>query len=397
MSAPLVRISGDALLFEAARLMRDGDIQHLVVTDALGSTLGVLTGKEILQAQQHSISILQAEIRAATCLEELRESRAKLPFLVKSLVDGGTRVEHVTRIMTAVSDAMHVRLVEMALQEVGPPPKPFAFMVLGSEARGEQTLKTDQDNAIVYDEAGQEEAEAVQAYSCALAGCATAWTPSATPMQGRRWRPTPSGASHCRPWREHFTAVRAGRRRSGAPRHERRLRLPLRLRRGGVAAALREHLRGLLAAGSTLSSSTWRRPLCSSASPRVLRQHPAGIGWRTPVGLQHQERDHSGGQLRPDLRAQPPPRGDQHLERLRRLLERGVLLPSSHDELAQAFTLLMQLRLTHQAARACAGAEPDNYIELGELTHLQRSLLKKVFSDIGVFQSRLRTDFARTA
>ena len=59
--------------------------------------------------------------------------------------------------------------------------------------------------------------------------------------------------------------------------------------------------------------------------------------------------------------------------------------------------MLMQLRLTHQASRACAGAEPDNYIELGELTHLQRSLLKKVFSDIGVFQSRLRTDFARTA
>jgi hypothetical protein len=31
------------------------------------------------------------------------------------------------------------------------------------------------------------------------------------------------------------------------------------------------------------------------------------------------------------------------------------------------------------------------------LTQLQRSLLKKVFADIGVFQSRLRTDFARTA
>jgi CBS domain-containing protein len=84
-------------------------------------------------------------------------------------------------------------------------------------------------------------------------------------------------------------------------------------------------------------------------------------------------------------------------ERLRRLLDLGVLLPSSHDELAQAFTMLMQLRLTHQAGLACAGAEPDNYIELGELTQLQRSLLKKVFSDIGVFQSRLRTDFARTA
>ena len=46
------------------------------------------------------------------------------------------------------------------------------------------------------------------------------------------------------------------------------------------------------------------------------------------------------------------------LERLRRLLDLGVLMPSSHDELNQAFTLLMELRLAHQARRACAGANP---------------------------------------
>jgi CBS domain-containing protein len=85
------------------------------------------------------------------------------------------------------------------------------------------------------------------------------------------------------------------------------------------------------------------------------------------------------------------------LDRLGRLLQLGVLLRSSHDELVQAYTLLMEIRLTHQAARACAGAAPDNFIELSQLTQLQRSLLKKVFADIGVFQSRLRTDFARTS
>ena len=74
-----------------------------------------------------------------------------------------------------------------------------------------------------------------------------------------------------------------------------------------------------------------------------------------------------------------------------------MLLRSSHDELAQAYTLLMEIRLAHQAAQASAGAAADNFIDVGQLTQLQRSLLKKVFSDIGVFQSRLRTDFARTA
>ena len=85
------------------------------------------------------------------------------------------------------------------------------------------------------------------------------------------------------------------------------------------------------------------------------------------------------------------------LERLRRLRDQGLLLPSSHDELTQAYTALMQMRLSHQAAQVHRGVAPDNYIDLQELTQLERSVLKKVFADITVFQARLQTDFARTA
>jgi len=85
------------------------------------------------------------------------------------------------------------------------------------------------------------------------------------------------------------------------------------------------------------------------------------------------------------------------LDRLRRLRDQGLLVPSSHDELAQAYTALMQMRLTHQSAQWNRGAAPDNFIDLQELTQLDRSVLKKVFADITVFQARLQTDFARTA
>ena len=57
----------------------------------------------------------------------------------------------------------------------------------------------------------------------------------------------------------------------------------------------------------------------------------------------------------------------------------------------------MQMRLTHQAAQISRGAEPDNFIALPELTQLERSVLKKIFADITVFQARLQTDFARTS
>ncbi|HSA02620.1 MAG TPA: putative nucleotidyltransferase substrate binding domain-containing protein, partial [Candidatus Paceibacterota bacterium] len=73
------------------------------------------------------------------------------------------------------------------------------------------------------------------------------------------------------------------------------------------------------------------------------------------------------------------------------------LVPSSHDELVQAFTALMQMRLNHQAAQIGRGLEPDNFIGLRELTQLEHSVLKKIFADITVFQARLETDFARTS
>ena len=360
----------------------------------------MLTGKEILQAQQHSVSMLQAEIRAATCLDDLRESRAKLPFLVKSLTDGGTKVEHVTRIMTTVSDAVLVRLVEMSLQEMGPPPCSFAFVVLGSEARGEQTLKTDQDNAIIFEDGPPEDAEARQAYFLRLGGrvCDGLDYVGYARCKGEVMA---ANAKWCKPlsaWLAHFSSCVAA--EDTQALLDMNVLFDFRCAYGeaSFARALREHLRDLVAAG---------QPAFFFHLAQTTLQFKPPLGFfgniQLESGGEHPSAFNIKNAITPVVNFARIYAISHHLEetstydRLRRLLERGVLMPSSHDELAQAFTLLMELRLTHQAARACAGAEPDNYIEPGDLTQLQRSLLKKVFSDIGVFQSRLRTDFARTA
>jgi CBS domain-containing protein len=85
------------------------------------------------------------------------------------------------------------------------------------------------------------------------------------------------------------------------------------------------------------------------------------------------------------------------LERLHRLRDLGVLLPSSHEELAQDFGVLSDMRLRHQVAQWRRGLAPDNHVNLEELTHLDETLLRRIFADIGVFQARLQTDFARTS
>ena len=64
----------------------------------------------------------------------------------------------------SISDAILKKVVAFTLEESDPPPVKFVFMILGSEGRKEQTLKTDQDNAIIYADVSKAESSAAKAY-----------------------------------------------------------------------------------------------------------------------------------------------------------------------------------------------------------------------------------------
>ncbi len=400
MSAPLERISGHALLFEAALAMQERKIQHLVVVDGRGAAVGVLTGAEILHAQRHALAVLLGEIKTAPFPGALKDSQAKLPAFVKALLESGARVEHITRIMAAVSDAVLVRLIELAEAALGPPPVPYTFLVMGSAARGEQTLATDQDNAIVYaDVAGGREAE-TQAYFLRLGAEVCDWLDRAgyrkclggTMAGNPRW---------CKPlarWREDFTNWVT----VASPQDLLDVNIVFDFRcawgEAGHVVQLRQHLRELLKGGQPafffhLAQSTlqFKPPIgfFGNIQPEHSGKHPDAFNIKSAVvPLVNFARMYALREGHVETST---------LERLRRLRDEGALLPSSHDELVQAYSALMQMRLVHQAAQWSAGTEPDNYIDLKKLTALERAILKKVFADISVFQARLEADFARTA
>ena len=97
-----------------------------------------------------SYTTLIREINQASNLEQIIGKHSQLPRLIHSMLTGGTKVKTVTWLITAFSDAILNKLLEFALADLGPPPTAFAFITLGSEGRKEQTLKTDQDNAIIF-------------------------------------------------------------------------------------------------------------------------------------------------------------------------------------------------------------------------------------------------------
>jgi len=399
MSAPLVRVADQALMFEAALMMHERNIKHLVVTDERGATLGILAGAEILHVQRHALALLISEIQSAKSPEDMKDSHAKLPVFMKALLEGGARVESVTRIMTTVSDAVLVRLIGLAVVELGPPPATFSFVVLGSEARGEQTLATDQDNAIIYADVSSGDQAEVQAYFLRLGEKVCGWL-DLIGYRRCKGEVMASNPKWCQPlsrWKQYFTDFVT----AANPQDllDVNIFFDFRCAYGEIdyATPLRQHLHGLLEGGRpifffNLAQSTLQfrppRGLFGNIQLESSGEHPSTFNIKTAIiPLVNFARIYALQNRFAEINT---------LDRLRRLRDQELLLPSSHDELVQSYTVLMQMRLTHQVAQMGSGTGPDNYIKLQELTQLDRSVLKKVFADIIIFQARLQMDFART-
>ena len=175
MSSPLSMIPEQLSVFEAMLEMMQKKLKHLAVQDSSGKVIGTITNRDLLAAQGQSPLFIVREIASAISREELREKHSRIPGLVQNLISSGAKAENVTRLIATVSDAILQRLIEIALEQNGPPPEPFVFMIMGSEGRREQTLKTDQDNAIIFQDVPEDRLPVVQDYFLNLGKTVCTW------------------------------------------------------------------------------------------------------------------------------------------------------------------------------------------------------------------------------
>ena len=171
MSTPLVTVGPGTYGFEALLEMTRRGIHHLVVVDA-GRLLGVVSSNDFLRLQAtHPVTVAR-EIGLAASVDDLARLGVRITALVRRLVDEGGTPYDVGRIVAELNDRMVERVLELATgphAPAGPPPVPFCWLAFGSEARREQTLRTDQDNGLAYADPPPADAAAVQAYFARLA------------------------------------------------------------------------------------------------------------------------------------------------------------------------------------------------------------------------------------
>lgn len=155
MSSPVVTISEDVYLFVAMGRMERRDVRHLVVVDAVGRGVGMLTSRVLLKIRAANILSINDELNDASDAKALGHVREQLPQLAEKLLAEDVSALDVSSVISAVYCDMTRRAWEMAVRHVeasdlGPQPAPATLLVLGSGGRGESMLKPDQDNALVH-------------------------------------------------------------------------------------------------------------------------------------------------------------------------------------------------------------------------------------------------------
>jgi CBS domain-containing protein len=159
MSVSLIKSEARDYCFEALLKMIRHNIHHLLVVDQ-GKLKGVVTNHDLMMLQGTSPISLAREIESQQTIDGLVPAAGKTDEIVGLLLKEGARAGNITRIITELNDRLLRKILEIAEREFGGPPVRYCWIVFGSEGRKEQTFKTDQDNAIIYEDPQTEKAQA---------------------------------------------------------------------------------------------------------------------------------------------------------------------------------------------------------------------------------------------
>jgi CBS domain-containing protein len=386
MTAPLHTMPAEATLGELLLAMVDHGIHHLPLVRE-GQLVGMVTDTDLLRHESRHPLFVRRQLDRATEPEGLTAYAGEVTAAAVRLIGAGSPAGDVTRFLASAHDALYVRVARDGEATLGPPPCPYALLVLGSGARGETTLRTDQDHALVLADNPPADADAwfaalAQHLGATLERCGLPRCP------GDVMATNPARRLPRRAWQQQFSSW------IHEPEEDALLD-------AAICFDFRQ-LHGDLDAEAAL------RPVIRQAAGnrRFLgRLARAALRRRPPLGFLRQLRgDHQG---RVDLKAHGTApivdlarllaleAGSAQLAtaaRLRAAIERRTVGRTAAD-LAAAFEYLQEVRLRHQAGRLQAGAAPDDLLALADLGALERRWLKDAFHLLHTCQESVRIAF----
>lgn len=417
MTPSPLTLTPDASLFDAVLLMTREGIHHLPITeqrpgsarlkldantpnvhDSIQATapdlsaapvlVGMLTASDLMLARQDDPVFLVQHIRRQSEIAGIKQLVSTLPQLVVQWQQAAMRAYQISHILTAISDSVTIRLIELALDKLGPAPVPFCWLGFGSQGRGEQLLGADQDNGLVLSNEALPGHQAwfseLARFVCdGLAECGYKYCPGDIMATSDSWRQPLTG----------WQAQVSGWVHTPTPDAVMRISIFFDIRPvygdKTLGQALHRHMLDMVAGNQRFLAAMAENVLANSPPLGLFRQfvveydgeqgYHLDLKKRGVMPLVEIARIHSlaGGVSAVNTE-----------QRFQDLVHAGTLTTVAAQNLGDALRVVTQVRIQNQSRQVQAGETPSNMLNPDQLSQLQRRQLKDAFT---VVSEGLRT------
>jgi CBS domain-containing protein len=379
MTTELSYVQSNQFVFEAMMLMLKHNVQHLPVMKK-NQPIGLISHVDILRYESQNSLFVVKNIFSAQSVDELASLIHDVQGCFTRMVHQDANSQMIGSAMAVVGRSFKQRLCELGEAHLGAPPVPYCFLALGSMARGEQLIVTDQDNAIILDDSYQPEIhgdyfKALAKFVCdGLARCGYSYCTGDIMATNVQWR-QPLAV-----WQQYFSKW------IEQPSAESLLHSAIFFDLEGVWGETHwaEQLNRLIRKKSHKNS----RFLACMARNALLRTPP--LGFFKDFVMETDGRQTNSINMK---RRGTAPIADlvrlhalavgssarNTFERLEDIIEAGILPPGRGQDLRDALEFIAMVRIRHQALDIELKQEPDNNIEPEHLSDFDRKNLKEAF------------------
>jgi CBS domain-containing protein len=153
MTTHLETLPPQAMAHEAALTMAKHGFRHVLVVENR-RLVGLVSEKDLFALQRVGLRQIGSSIRFAETIDVLQQSATDIRRMAHNMMAQGVAPEQLTQFISTFNDLLTARVVQLEFKASGLLGTPLydglCWMALGSEGRFEQTLNTDQDNAIIF-------------------------------------------------------------------------------------------------------------------------------------------------------------------------------------------------------------------------------------------------------
>jgi len=379
-------VPADAMVGEVLLRMLEGGFHHFPIADPGGRVVGVVTDTDLMGIGRNTPFALKSAIERAPDRDAVASAIGELPDVITALVDSSADPVDVGHIIAFSIDAATRRLLELGIAEQGEPPFPWAWLALGSAARQEQAIRTDQDHAMAF----EGDPDPADASLAPLAEFVTAGLEAAgiARCNGDVMATNPALRLPLQDWVRRFDFWM----NEQSPKASEQLSIIFDFRR--VAGKLEAE-----AALDEIMATAVNRPIfLTHLARRALDLRPP-IGFVR--GLIVERGDHPGtvdlkhggilivGNLARAWATRAGVTAKRTLHRLRAAEGAGAIDAETREGLEEAFRFLWEVRLRHHVEQMRAGEPPDDFVDPKALGGVARQGLKEAFRIIARAQKEL--------